>query len=134
MNSYNTTGNLANDPELKKVGETSVLNFTVASNINKDTVVYNDCALWGKLGESLSSFLTKGKPVTIFGELSGINAYVKKDGDANATIHYLNSGGVQIGSITLIAGASLLLHKRRTYHKFYATSADVKAVPCAILR
>jgi|TARA_B100000959_G_scaffold44690_1_gene45159 hypothetical protein len=55
-------------------------------------------------------------------------------GDANATIHYLNSGGVQIGSITLIAGASLLLHKRRTYHKFYATSADVKAVPCAILR
>ena len=86
MNSYNTTGNLANDPELKKVGETSVLNFTVASNINKDTVVYNDCALWGKLGESLSSFLTKGKPVTIFGELSGINAYVKKDGDANATI------------------------------------------------
>ena len=86
MNSYNTTCNLAIDPELKKVGETSVLNFTVASNINKDTVVYNDCALWGKLGESLSSFLTKGKPVTIFGELSGINAYVKKDGDANATI------------------------------------------------
>ena len=86
MNSYNTTGNLANDQELKKVGETSVLNFTVASNINKDTVVYNDCALWGKLGESLSSFLTKGKPVTIFGELSGINAYVKKDGNANATI------------------------------------------------
>ena len=31
MNSYNTTGNLANDPELKKVGETSVLNFTVGS-------------------------------------------------------------------------------------------------------
>tara|TARA_R110002124_G_scaffold65308_1_gene178725 strand:- start:40 stop:393 length:354 start_codon:yes stop_codon:yes gene_type:complete len=86
MNSLSIVGNLASDPELKKVNETSVLNFTVASNVNKDTVIYSDCALWGKLGESLSTFLTKGKPVTVFGELSGINAYVKKDGDANATI------------------------------------------------
>ena len=40
MNSYNITGNIANDPELKNVGETSVLNFTVASNINKETVCF----------------------------------------------------------------------------------------------
>ena len=62
MNSYNITGNIANDPELKNVGETSVLNFTVASNINKETVIYNDCAVWGKYGESLS-WLSKGMPV-----------------------------------------------------------------------
>ena len=63
-----------------------------------------------------------------------LNIRFSNTGASDATIHYLNSGGVQIGSITLQAGASLLLHKRRTYHKFYASSADVKAVACAILR
>ena len=92
MNSYNITGNIANDPELKNVGETSVLNFTVASNINKETVIYNDCAVWGKYGESLS-WLCKGMPVTVFGKISGINSYVKKDGDANATLK------VEIGNV-----------------------------------
>lgn len=85
MNSYNTAGNIANDPELKKVGEKSVLNFTVAENTNKDTVIYSDCAVWGEYGKKLS-WLSKGMPVTVFGSITGINAYVKKDGDANATL------------------------------------------------
>ena len=52
----------------------------------------------------------------------------------NETIYYLNSGGVQIGCIKLRAGESLLLHKRRTYHKFYASSAEVVGVPVMIMR
>jgi|ETNmetMinimDraft_3_1059899.scaffolds.fasta_scaffold170254_1 hypothetical protein len=55
-------------------------------------------------------------------------------GAADATIHYLNSAGVQIGMMTLRAGADIMLHKRRTYHKFYASSADVKAVPVLVMR
>ena len=55
-------------------------------------------------------------------------------GDTTATLYYLNSAGVQIGSVAIMAGGEMLIHKRRTYHKFYASSADVKAVPVLVLR
>ena len=55
-------------------------------------------------------------------------------GSSDTVIYYLNSSGVQIGKITLRAGADLLIHKRRTYHKFYASTADVKAVPVLVMR
>ena len=63
-----------------------------------------------------------------------LNIRFSNYGSSDATIHYLNSGGVQIGSMTLRAGSDILIHKRRTYHKFYASSADVKAVPVLVLR
>jgi hypothetical protein len=63
-----------------------------------------------------------------------LNIRFSNYGSSNATIYYLNSGGVQIGSMTLRAGADILLHKRRTYHKFYASSADVKAIPVLVMR
>jgi len=55
-------------------------------------------------------------------------------GATDETIYYLNSANVQIGSIKLRAGESILLHKRRTYHKFYASNANVTAVVCMIIR
>ena len=63
-----------------------------------------------------------------------LNIRFSNYGSSDATIHYLNSSGVQIGSMTLRAGSDILIHKRRTYHKFYASSADVKAVPVLVLR
>ena len=55
-------------------------------------------------------------------------------GATDETIYYLNSSGLQLGSMKLRAGESILLHKRRTYHKFYASSADVCYVVCLIIR
>ena len=55
-------------------------------------------------------------------------------GETDETIFYLNSGGLQIGSMKLRAGESLLLHKRRTYHKFYASSAEVFGVSVFVMR
>ncbi len=54
--------------------------------------------------------------------------------DTDETIYYLNSGDVQIGCIKLRAGEALLLHKRRTYHKFYASSNEVVACPVLVMR
>jgi len=55
-------------------------------------------------------------------------------GDTVETIYYLNSADVQLGSMKLRAGESILLHKRRTYHKFYASSDDVCYVSVLIIR
>jgi hypothetical protein len=55
-------------------------------------------------------------------------------GATDETIYYLNSGDAQIGCIKLRAGESLLLHKRRTYHKFYASSAEIFGVAVFVMR
>jgi hypothetical protein len=49
-------------------------------------------------------------------------------GATDTKIYYLNSAGVEIGCVTLRAGADIILHKIRTYHKFWADGADVRAV------
>ncbi len=45
------------------------------------------------------------------------------------TVYYCSSGDtpVLIGSTRLTAGESMILWKRRQFHKIYASSADVKA-------
>ena len=55
-------------------------------------------------------------------------------GATDETIFYLNSGGLQIGSMKLRAGESILLHKRRTYHKFYASNETIEVVSVLIIR
>ncbi len=47
------------------------------------------------------------------------------DGATTATIYYVNSEREPIGSIRLKAGDTMYMHKRRIFHKFYASSADV---------
>lgn len=70
-------GRLTRDCELKSTtGGSSVCRFSVAVNRRKktgetwtDEVNYFDVVLWGKSGESLRSYLTKGRQVSIEGEL-----------------------------------------------------------------
>ncbi|HAW05051.1 MAG TPA: hypothetical protein DCW83_10210 [Saprospirales bacterium] len=50
----------------------------------------------------------------------------------DAKIYYLNSAGLEIGCMTLRAGRDIVLHKRRTYHKFWAEGSDVRAVPVIV--
>ena len=53
-----------------------------------------------------------------------LNIRFSNYGSSDATIHYLNSGGVQIGSMTLRAGSDILIHKRR------AAELLICIVPC----
>ena len=66
------TGRLTADPELAQVGENSVANFAIAVHDFKGGEEYTnffDLSAWGKLAETVNTYLTKGRWVTIRGKL-----------------------------------------------------------------
>lgn len=67
-------GNIGKDAVFKSTqGGQELCNFTVAAAIgygDKEQTLWFDVTKWGKGTEKLSSFLTKGKQVTVSGELS----------------------------------------------------------------
>jgi single-strand DNA-binding protein len=76
-------GNLTRDPELRTTpGGQSVASFAVATNRTwqdqasgdkKDSVEFHDVVAWGKLGELVSQYLTKGRRVMVVGRLQTRN-------------------------------------------------------------
>ena len=70
-------GRLTRDAELKYLGSgTAVLNFSIASNSKKkqgdqwiDEASFFDVVLYGKQGESVNQYMTKGKQIAIEGRL-----------------------------------------------------------------
>jgi single-strand DNA-binding protein len=76
MAAFNGVGRLTRDSELKYTNSgLAVLHFTIAtdSRVKKgedwvDEPSYWDVELWGKQGESIAQYLTKGKPVALMGE------------------------------------------------------------------
>jgi single-strand DNA-binding protein len=65
-------GRLGRDPETKTVGSESVTKLNVASDHgwgDKKTTTWVSVDVWGKRGESVAKFLTKGSEVVIRGEL-----------------------------------------------------------------
>lgn len=82
MNVFCFAGNLGRDAESKRVGETTVCEFSVpvekGYGKNKKTY-WIKCKLWGKRGDNLVQYLTKGTRVEIAGEL-GVDEW-QKDGE-----------------------------------------------------
>ncbi len=75
-------GNLTRDPELRTTPNgQSVATFAVATNRSwndpsgerKDSVEYHDVVAWGKLGELVSNYLSKGRKVLVVGRLQTRN-------------------------------------------------------------
>lgn len=72
MNVFTFIGNLGNDCRSNTVSGQTVVNFSVACKSgfgDKAQTNWIDCALWGKRGESLQQYLTKGQQVVVSGEL-----------------------------------------------------------------
>lgn len=76
LNKVFIIGNLTRDSELKSVGDSKILNFSIAVNrsIKKgdqwvSEASYFDCTMFGSRADSLSAYLKKGKKVGIVGEL-----------------------------------------------------------------
>jgi single-strand DNA-binding protein len=72
MNVFTFSGNLGNDCRTGSAGGQSVVNFSVACKAGygqNEQTNWIDCALWGKRGESLQQYLTKGQQVVVSGEL-----------------------------------------------------------------
>lgn len=71
-------GNLTRDPETRTTpGGQSVTNFSLAVNRTwrgqdgqqQEAVSYIDCVAWGKPGEIISQYVTKGRPILVSGRL-----------------------------------------------------------------
>lgn len=87
MNVWTFTGRLGADAELRSTqsGE-KVLSFRVANDVGfgeRKTTQWVECSLWGRRGEAIAQFLTKGKQVCVSGELS-LREFQKRDGTAGS--------------------------------------------------
>jgi len=71
MKSITIAGRLTRDAVVRDAGSDKVTGFSVAvddrSSKEKATLFF-DCSLWGKRGESLAQYLTKGSSVTASGD------------------------------------------------------------------
>ena len=75
------TGRLTRDPETKKKKKSSVVKFAMAVNgFKKEDVSFFDCEAWGKVGEIVQQYCTKGKQIAIGGTIR-IDRWQDKDGN-----------------------------------------------------
>jgi single-strand DNA-binding protein len=95
MKNITLAGRLTRDAESRTVGSDKVTNFSVAVDDRagrEKTTLFFDCSLWGKRGEALSQYLTKGSSVTVTGDLG------KREHDGET---YLT---VRVNDVTLQGG------------------------------
>ena len=88
INIVTISGNLTRDPELRKVGNTSVLSFGVAVNDRRRNPQsgqweslpnFVDCTIFGTRADALAGLLHKGSKVAIDGKLR-YSSWEGKDG------------------------------------------------------
>lgn len=92
INTWTGTGHLTRDAELKTTnGGMAVCSFSIASNYKKkngdkwdEAASFFDCTLFGKYGETMAQYLTKGKPVAVTGELR--QERWEKDGQSRSRV------------------------------------------------
>jgi len=105
LNSTNLTGRLTRDADLKFTsGGTGVCKFSIASNYKKkngdqwvDEVNYFDIVLWGKRGEALNQYLTKGKQIGVTGEMRQERWNDRDSGQARSKIEVIASNVQLLG-------------------------------------
>lgn len=103
-------GNLTRDPELRYTPNgQAVASFAVATNRRwtdqsgekKDSVEYTDVVVWGKLAETVSNYLKKGRRVHVIGRLQTRNWEAQDGSKRNKTeviasdINFLDRAGSQ---------------------------------------
>lgn len=100
MNNWNIAGRVGRDAELRRTsGDTAVLNFPVAVDQRKNgekQTLWVDVAVWGKRGEALAEYITKGTVVALSGEAGA------KAGNDGKVYMKLDVG--MGGSVTLLGG------------------------------
>lgn len=78
LNKVMLAGNLTRDPEVRHTsGNTSVCSFGLAVNRrwksadgeDKEEVTFVDCSAWGKTGETIAQYFSKGRPIYVEGRL-----------------------------------------------------------------
>jgi len=99
MNNWNFTGNLGKDAETRFTpGGDAVVQFSVGVKSgygDKATTTWARCAMWGKRGEAVAQYLTKGQLVGISGEVT-LREYTDKDGAKRSSLE------VRVNDLTLL--------------------------------
>ena len=117
LNVVALNGRLTKDPEVKIVGEKSVVNFTIAVNRNykaKSGEVEADfimCQAWDKPAQFIGSYIKKGNLVSIVGNIQ-TRSYEKDD-------HRVYVTEVNVSQINSL--------EKKSDTASYATIEDVKA-------
>lgn len=95
MNYVHIIGRLGKDPEVRYTSDNNkVTTLVVASNYVKSgqtETIWWRVTLWGDRWDKMISYLSKGKPVMVGGEMRKPETYVDK------------SGQTQLGSIDIVA-------------------------------
>lgn len=103
MNSWSFTGNLGGDSESRFTPSgDAVVSFSVGVKSgfgDKATTTWARCQMWGKRGESVAPYLTKGQLVGIVGELS-VREYQDKQGQTKTSVD------VRVNDLTLLGKKS----------------------------
>jgi len=70
LNSFNGTGRLGKDVEIRQAGESKVVNFSIAiDGHKKDDTTWLTCVAWNKQAEFLSNYAQKGSHVRVSGRI-----------------------------------------------------------------
>ena len=75
MNKITICGRLGDDPQMRQVGDTNVVSFSVAETSSrkgadgKPITNWFRCSAWRGLGETCAKYLHKGDGITIVGDL-----------------------------------------------------------------
>lgn len=91
MNKIVIMGRISKDIELKTTNAgKSVANFSVAVNrkLKRDEADFFECNAWGKTGEFISQYFSKGRMIAITGEMQS-RKYTDKNGN-NRTVWEVN--------------------------------------------
>lgn len=95
MNRLTIIGNLTKDPESRTTTSgKDVCNFTVAVNRRQKDANGNNVAdffkiaAWGELGKSCQQYLSKGRKVSVVGQVS-VSTYQAQDGSTRANLDVL---------------------------------------------
>lgn len=85
-------GNLGGDATLRHLQDgTPILDFSIGAQGDKNretgekTTQWVRCSMWGKRGESLAQYLTKGRYVVAFGSLTQ-QSFTTKEGQARTSL------------------------------------------------
>jgi single-strand DNA-binding protein len=100
-NNISFVGRIGQEPVLKEVGDSHVLEFSIANNTgfgDKKVTSWFRCALWGKQGKALEQHLSKGKQIFVTGELT-LREY-EKDGAKRI------SPDIRVNAVDFVSGGS----------------------------
>lgn len=96
-------GNVGRDAELREVGDTKVLSFSIAidqgykkaSGERVEKTEWVNVSVWGKFGVALAPHIKKGNPIAVTGVISARGWQSKTTGDINASLE-LKASEVQL--------------------------------------